>query len=81
MRYKLYLDELPAAVVVRDPITDHFKTEYSEGIPVGKLIIDSSGKNKYILYNHFNFLVKTQPIAKSSKIRIVGFEIEPRYYH
>ena len=67
MRYKLYLDELPAAVIVRDPITGHVKKDYSEGIPVGKLIIDSSDSKKpvkkFILYNHLNFVIKTQPVA------------------
>lgn len=42
MHYKLYLDELPAAVVIRDPVNGDVHKDYNEGIPVGKLIVDQT---------------------------------------
>ena len=64
--YRIYIDGLPAAVIVRDPVTGHVHKDYNEGIPVGKYVLDNTDVNnpveKYILYNHFNFVVKTQPV-------------------
>ena len=89
MRYKLYLDGLPAAVVVRDPVTGVIQVDYDDGVPVGKLenVFGSGGGGsrpsvKFILYNHFNFVVKVSPAPQTttSELRIVGFEIEPRSY-
>lgn len=84
MHYRIYLDGLPAAVIVRDPVTGHVHKDYNEGIPVGKMIIDQTDiknpKEKYLIYNHFNFVVKTQVVPESERVRIVGFEVEPRSY-
>ncbi len=35
---------------------------------------------RYIIYNHWNLIVKTSPIPESRNHRIVGFEVEPRSY-
>lgn len=80
-RFKLYVDGLPSAVVVRDPVTGEVHNEYDDGIPVGKYFYDSTTDSfKYILYNHFMLTIKEQPIEDSKKVRIVGFEVEPRSY-
>lgn len=78
--FKLYLDGLPSAVVVRDPVTGEVHNEYDDGIPVGKVIYDKDGNKKYVLYNHWILTMKTQPVAESKNHRIVGFEVEPRSY-
>lgn len=57
--FKLYLDGLPSAVVVRDPVTGEVHNEYDDGIPVGKIVYDKDGKKKYVLYNHWILTVKT----------------------
>mmetsp|Transcript_870 Transcript_870/g.1174 ORF Transcript_870/g.1174 Transcript_870/m.1174 type:complete len:117 (-) Transcript_870:1334-1684(-) len=84
MHYKLYVDGLPAAVIVRDPVTGHTHRDYQQGIPVGKIVVDSSDikniRHKYVLYNHWNIVVKTQPMEQTTAVRIVGFEVEPRSY-
>ena len=80
-RFKLYVDGLPSAVVVRDPETGEVHNEYDDGIPVGKYVYDlKREESKYILYNHFILTIKESPIDESKKIRIVGFEVEPRSY-
>ena len=35
--YRLYVDKLPSAVKIRNPITGEVHTDYYEGIPVGML--------------------------------------------
>lgn len=38
-------------------------------------------EEKFLLYNHWNILVKYQPVPESEKeFHIVGFEVEPRSY-
>ena len=38
-------------------------------------------QERYILFNHWIFTVKTQPVAGSrDEVYIVGFEVEPRSY-
>ena len=81
-RFKLYVDGLPSAVVVRDPETGEVHNEYDDGIPVGKAVYDhTTDTTKYILYNHWILTIKESPIDETQKIRIVGFEVEPRSYH
>ena len=80
-RYKLYVDGLPSAVVVRDPVTGDVSNNYDDGIPVGKYIYDKTTDSiRYILYNHWILTVKESPIDETKKVRIVGFEVEPRSY-
>ena len=35
--YRLYVDKLPSAVKIRNPITGDVHTDYYEGIPIGIL--------------------------------------------
>ena len=80
-RYKLYVDGLPSAVVVRDPETGDVYNKYDDGIPVGKYIYDkTTDSSRYILYNHWILTIKESPIDETKKVRIVGFEVEPRSY-
>ena len=65
MRYKLFLDELPAAVVMRNSDTGQIKVDYDDGIPVG-MVVNSiePGKppsKKFMLFNTFNMVVKLAP--------------------
>ena len=79
--YRLFLDGLPSATVIRDPETGHEHTDYQSGIPVGKLVYDETGADfKYILYNHWNFVIKTAQVEQSLHYRIIGFTVEPRSY-
>jgi len=57
-------------------------TTYNMGIPVGVYMPAAAGmEEKLLLYNHWNILVKYQPVAESNKeFHIVGFEVEPRSY-
>lgn len=81
-KYRLYLDGLPNCVQKRDPITGDVHYKYDEGVPVGKIVKDDKdGKIKYALYNHWLITVKTQPVEHSARLRIVGFEVEPRSYY
>ena len=73
-RYNLYLDGLPAAVLLRNPQTGELETSYEDGIPVGYYNED---ENTYVVYNHLHMDVKYNKVSKSIK-QIVGFEIEPR---
>ena len=85
MHYKLYLDGLPAAVINRNPVTGDVSTDYKEGVPVGRTVWSSDGDTgsltkKFILYNHWNIVVKVHPVENSNQVQVVGFEIEPRSY-
>ena len=79
-RFRLYTDGLPSAVVNVNPITGHRHQDYDDGIPVGKVVYDENGNEKYILYNHWNMVIKLQPIDQTTQKRIVGFEVEPRSF-
>ena len=53
--YNLYLDGLPAAVRVRNPMTDELEaTNYQEGIPIGYYDAELA---KYFVYNHLHIEV------------------------
>ena len=81
-RYRLYIDGLPSAVIIRDPETGKVHKDYFDGIPVGKMVKgDQDGVFNYVLYNHWVITTRVQPLEGSSKsFRIVGFEVEPRSY-
>ena len=80
--YRLFLDGLPSATVIRDPETGQEHTDYQSGVPVGKLVYDETGADfKYILYNHWNFVIKTAQVEQSLHYRIIGFTVEPRSYN
>ena len=65
-RFKLYVDGLPSAVVVRDPETGEVHNEYDDGIPVGKVVYDhTTDTTKYILYNHWILTIKESPIDET----------------
>lgn len=79
--YRLFIDGLPSATMVRNPETGDVHDDFMSGIPVGKLVYDEAGINyKYILYNHWNIIIKTQEVENSLHQRIVGFEVEPRSF-
>ena len=48
-RYKLYLDDLPSATMVRDPESGDLIPDFRDGIPVGEY--DRETK-KLMIYNH-----------------------------
>ena len=75
--YSLYLDNLAVAVKTRHPVSGVLEeTGYGKLVPVG---IKEDGR--YILFNHWIFTVKTQPVTGSrDEVYIVGFEVEPRSY-
>ena len=67
--------------MVRDPITGDIHDDFMSGIPVGKLQYITEGEHfRYILYNHWNIIIKTQKVENSLHERIVGFEVEPRSF-
>ena len=80
-QYRLFVDGLPSATVRRDPETGDVHTDYFSGIPVGKSVKDeTTGKYRYILYNHWNINIDVQEVEGSLHRRIVGFTVEPRSY-
>ena len=80
-RFRLFIDDLPSATIVRNPETGTVHTDYQSGVPVGKLVRTADQADfKYILYNHWNIVIKTQQVENSLHQRVVGFEVEPRSY-
>lgn len=73
-RYNLYLDGLPAAVRIRDPLTGEPSIGYGEGIPVGYF---DELESRSVLYNHLHIEVQYNK-ASERKQNIVGFVVEPR---
>lgn len=73
---------MPAAVIIRDPVSGKLHPNYDDGIPVGKLVNDpDTGELKYVLYNDWVLTVRTSEVEGSDKhVKIVGFEVEPRSY-
>ena len=74
-RYKLYIDDLPSATVVKDPKTGDLVPDYLDGIPIGEFDRET---RKLKIYNHLQIEVKvhlssTKPVEK----RIVGFNVRP----
>ena len=57
--YRLYVDDLPSAVIRKDLLTGSQDTKYDVGIPVGSVVQDENGKEKYLLYNHWLLTIKT----------------------
>ena len=74
-RFRIYVDGLPSAVKVRKP-DGTMHTDYDDGIPLGFELING----EYALNNHWNIVVKTQPVPNSKNHRIVGLEVEARSY-
>ena len=73
-RYKLYLDDLPSATMLRTP-DGELVPDYQDGIPIG---IYDRKNHQVIIYNHLIITVKTHFAVGSQEQRIVGFEVEPR---
>lgn len=79
--YRLFVDDLPSATLLRDPENGVVHTDYFSGIPVGKMVYDEAGQRyRYILYNHWNINIDVQEVEDSLHRRIVGFTVEPRSY-
>jgi hypothetical protein len=77
--YRFYLDGMPSATVMSDPVTsqdghmDKFRT-YHEGCPVGY----HTEAGDLVIFNHFEFTIKVRKISGSTdRNRIVGFEVYP----
>ena len=77
-RYRLYLDNLPSATMVREEETGKIIPNYDDGIPVG---VYNEKDDTVMLYNHLSMTVLTHFEGGSDKQRIVGFEIEPQSIH
>ena len=71
----MYLDGLPAAVRLRDPLTGEPSIGYGEGIPVGYY---DEHESKHVVYNHLHIEVEYNQDGDSNKSYIVGFIVEPR---
>lgn len=71
-KYKLYLDGLPSAVILRDKKNRELPVDYTSGIPIGEF----HGLGKVMIYNHFDIIVKVHTTMEGHH-RIVGFEVEP----
>jgi len=56
-RFRLYADKLPSAV-----INGSKNKDYQDGIPLGYRL---SANGEYALYNHWNIVIKTQPMENS----------------
>lgn len=70
--YKLYLDNLPSASILRDKDDREKPADYSHGIPIGKY----EGLGKIMIYNHLDITVIVHDTLEGHH-RIVGFEVEP----
>jgi hypothetical protein len=71
--YKLFLDDLPSASILRDKMNKEMPADYFHGIPIGKY---DKTKHQAILYNHWDIIVITHDTMEGHH-RIVGFEVEP----
>ena len=74
-RYKLYLDDLPSATMIKDEKTGELVPDFLDGIPIGEYDHETG---KLLIYNHLSIEVKvhlttTEPVEK----RVVGFEVYP----
>lgn len=79
--YKLYIDGLPVATIIRDPLTGDVHKDYFEGVPIGHYYLNpETGQSQHMLYNHWILTVKTSKVKDSLHRKIVGFEVEPRSY-
>ena len=75
-RYKLYLDGIPSAVIVRNEETGIMEPDYKQGIPVGYY---DAGKDEHYIYNHLDIRVRTHSVeGDKDQRRIVGFEVYPK---
>ena len=57
--YRLYVDDLPSAVIRKDLLAGSSEMKYDVGIPVGRIMKDENGREKHILYNHWLLTIKT----------------------
>jgi hypothetical protein len=71
-RYKLYLDDLPSATILRDKKNRELPVNYESGIPIGEF----QGLSKIMIYNHLDITVLVHDTVEGHH-RIVGFEVEP----
>ena len=67
----MYLDGLPSAVMLRNPLTGELETTYGDGIPVGYYDED---KSQFIVYNHLHMEIRYNESSDKKK-NIVGFEV------
>ena len=71
-KYKLYLDGLPSATILRDKKNKELPVDYTSGIPIGEY----HGLGQIMIYNHLDIVVKVHTTLEGHH-RIVGFEVEP----
>ena len=75
-RYKLYLDGVPSAVLVRDEDTGELVPDYKHGIPVGYW---DKELDQAVIYNHLDIRVTTHAVdGDDNQRRIVGLEVHPK---
>lgn len=71
--YRLYIDGLPSASVLRDKANKELPADYYHGIPIGKFDKDTF---ETTIYNHLDIIVVVHDTMEGHH-RIVGFEVEP----
>jgi len=71
-KYKLNIDGLPSATILRDKKNKELPVDYQSGIPIGEY----HGLGKIMIYNHLDIVVRVHTTMEGHH-RIVGFEVEP----
>ena len=71
--YRLFIDDLPAASILRDKNNKELAADYVGGIPLG-YSLGSTGE--YALYNHWDIVITVHDTIDGHH-RIVGFDVEP----
>lgn len=71
--YKLYIDDLPAASILRDKYDKEMAADYFHGVPLGQWNYQT---NDFVLYNHWDLVVIVHDTIDGHH-RIVGFDVEP----
>ena len=74
--YQLYLDGLPAAVMLRDPATGDMSKSYSTDIPIGYRNSNSE-REEFVVYNHLDMEIMYNTVG-TNKAQVVGFVVTPR---
>lgn len=75
--YKLFIDGLPSASILRDKQNKELPGDYFHGIPIGKYVPSAKvDDEKFIMYNHLDIVVVVHDTMEGHH-RIVGFEVEP----
>lgn len=71
--YRLYIDGLPSASILRDKQDKELPADYFHGVPIGKW---SQETGQAMIYNHLDIIVIVHDTLDGHH-RIVGFDVEP----